>query len=100
MALQITESCGIFCVHGTLNLNNATILRRHISRYLGSDRRIVINLERISKIDANGALALQQLYDFALKRNRTLTILGSTNEQVFSALNKANAMYILGAHHA
>ncbi|WP_276167531.1 STAS domain-containing protein [Zobellia alginiliquefaciens] len=100
MALQITESCGIFCVHGTLNLNNATILSRHIGRYLGSDRRIIINLERLSEIDANGALALKRLYDFAVTRNRTLTILGSANERVFSLLNKTNTTYILGTNQA
>ncbi|MGS0524545.1 STAS domain-containing protein [Zobellia nedashkovskayae] len=98
MPLQITEARGIFCVHGTLNSSSATILSRHIGRYLGSDRRIVINLDRITSIDVNGASALQELYDNAAKRNRQLTILGKTNESVFSSLQKINSTYILGAN--
>jgi len=50
MSLQITEARGIFSVHGSLNSTSATILNRHISRYLGSDRSIVINLDLITRL--------------------------------------------------
>ncbi|WP_289063105.1 STAS domain-containing protein [uncultured Zobellia sp.] len=100
MPLQITEARGIFCVHGNLNSTNATILIRHIGRYLGSDKQIVLNLERLKGIDVNGANALRQLYDYALNKNRQITILGKTNENVLSSLQKINSTYILGANQA
>ncbi|MUH37479.1 STAS domain-containing protein [Zobellia amurskyensis] len=98
MPLQITEARGIFCVHGTLNSKSANILIRHIGGYLGSDRRVVINLERLKSIDVNGASALRQLYDYAVKKNRQITILGKANENVLSSFRKINSTYILGGN--
>ncbi|MBU2945122.1 STAS domain-containing protein [Zobellia uliginosa] len=100
MPLQIAESRGIFCIYGTLNSNSATILSRHIGRYFGSDRRIVINLERITSIDVNGASALKELYENAIKNNRQLTILGKKNADVLSILQEINSTHILGVNQA
>lgn len=99
MALQITETRGMFSVHGVLNNSNASILSRHMLRFITPDRPVILNLERITKIDESAAFALQQLYVNAMRNNSILTILGIENPHIVPILRATQTSHILRNDH-
>tara|TARA_R110000796_G_scaffold104102_1_gene213772 strand:- start:157684 stop:157986 length:303 start_codon:yes stop_codon:yes gene_type:complete len=96
MALQITETCGMFSVHGALNTSNAGILTRHMNMFITPNNPVTLNLERVEALDDNAAYVLQQLYVNAMRNNSILTIIGRENKNILPVLKNTKTTYILG----
>lgn len=95
MALQITETRGMFSVYGELNGGNANILNRHMNRFIHRDRQVILNLERLEKIDSCAAYALQELFLSAMHSNSLLSIIGLENENILPIMAETRTSYIL-----
>lgn len=94
MALQITETKGMFSVHGELNGTNVNILDRHMQRYITPSRPIILNLERVQAMDAAAAIVIKKMYQGAARKNSVLSIVGLTNTNILWVLNSTKTSYI------
>lgn len=95
MALQITEISGVFSVHGMLNGANASILKRHMNRFIQPEKPVILSLERLKGIDTSAAHALHQLYIAAMRSNSILSIIGKENEAIAQVLDATKTSYII-----
>ncbi|MFD2587655.1 STAS domain-containing protein [Croceitalea marina] len=95
MALQITETRGMFSVHGELNSSNANILNRHMSRFISPNNHIILNLERVTNMDKCAAYALRKLYLKTMQSNSILSIIGLQNQNILSVMDETKTTYIL-----
>ena len=95
MALQISECQGIFSVHGALNSGNAEILKRHMSLFINPNNPVILNLERVKRIDECASHMLRQLYISAMKSNSILSIIGQKNPNILEVMKKTKTDYIL-----
>ncbi len=95
MALQITETRGMFSVYGDLNSGNANILNRHMNRFIHPNRQVILNLERLEKIDTSATYALQELFLSAIRSNSLLSIIGLENENILPIMAETKTSYIL-----
>ncbi len=95
MALQITQTKGMFSVFGKLNSANANILSRHMQRFINPDSPVTLNLERVQAMDTSAALTIQQMYRGAMRNNCILAVLGLGNTNILPVLNQTKTSYIL-----
>ncbi len=95
MALQITETRGVFSVFGELNSANINIFNRHMNRFINPINPVIVNLERVKGMDATAAFALQNMYQNAMRSNSILSIIGLGNTNILSVLDQTKTSYIL-----
>ena len=95
MALQITETHGMFQVLGSLRAETSRTLHSHILRYMHERTQIILNLEKIKDMDASAAYMLQRLYRYAMRNNCILIIIGQENKRILPAMHKTRTSYIL-----
>lgn len=95
MALQITETRGMFSVFGELNSANVNILKRHMQQFVRPSKPVILNLERLQGMDTIAALTLQKMYQAAMRKNSVLSIIGLTNDTILPALKQTKTSYIL-----
>ena len=94
MALQITETRGMFSVFGELNSANVNILSRHMQRYLSETNPVILNLERVKKLDSTAAHMLREMYHSAMRDNSILSIVGLSNSNILGVLKKTKTSFI------
>lgn len=94
MALQITETRGMFSVFGELNSANANILARHMQRFLSKPDPVILNLERVKKLDVTAAHMLREMYYSAMRNNSILSIVGLSNSNILGVLQKTKTSFI------
>ncbi|MEP3210583.1 MAG: STAS domain-containing protein [Maribacter sp.] len=94
MALQITETRGMFSVFGELNSANANILARHMQRFLSKSDPVILNLERVRKLDVTAAHMLREMYYSAMRDNSVLSIVGLSNSNILGVLQKTKTSFI------
>ena len=94
MALQITETRGMFSVSGELNSANANILNRHMQQFFDPSKPIILNLEKVEKIDVTAAFMLQKLYEIAMRSNSIMSIVGLSNSKISHVLKKTKTSFI------
>lgn len=94
MALQITETGGMFSVFGELNSANANILNRHMQQFINPSDPIILNLEKVEKIDSSAAFMLQKLYKLAMRKNSIMSIVGISNSKISHVLKKTKTAFI------
>ncbi len=95
MALQIIESNGTLQVYGNLNAANTQILKKHLNLFSNAKNYMILNLEKVSGMDATAAHMLRQLYLYAMKNQRLLSIIGEKNPNILPIMNKTKTSYIL-----
>ena len=95
MALQITETRGMFSVFGELNSANMNILNRHMSRFINPSNPVILNLERVKGMDTSAAYVLQNMYQNAMRSNSILSIIGLGNTSITPVLDQTKTSYIL-----
>jgi|GEM_PF-1464797 len=95
MALQITECAGMFSVHGNLNSSNIIILERHMSRFINTKNKVVLNLGRVGQLDETAAHMLQQMHKRAMKIKAHFTIIGQENANILSVMSQTKTSNIL-----
>lgn len=94
MSIQISENQGMISVHGTLDKQNIDILNVYLSRLYMPAQRIVLNLERVIKIDTSAALALLKMFIKAVHYNSKFYIVGRNNETLLKSLRETNTLEI------
>lgn len=95
MALQITQTKGMFSVFGELNGANANILNIHMNRFINPSSPVTLNLERVEAMDASAAFTIEQMYRGAMRNNCILSVLGLGNTNILPVLNQTKTSYIL-----
>lgn len=95
MALQITETQGMFSVYGTLNSANANNLNRHMQRFINPSNPVILNLEKLKSIDISAAIVLKQMYQKAMRDSSVLSIIGTTNDAIIPVLKETKTSFIL-----
>lgn len=94
MALQITETQGMFSVFGELNSANVNILNRHMQLFINPSNPVILNLERVQAMDSTAAFVLQKMHQSAMRSNSILSIIGLRNTSIRSILNKTKTAFI------
>ncbi len=95
MALQISEARGVFSVFGELNSYTVAILTRHMSNYIKKDQRVILNLERVKKIDVCAAYTIKKLFMDAVGKSSIFSIVAMENKQVMDVFNETQITYIV-----
>lgn len=95
MDLLITETNGMFTVFGELNSTNATILKNRINCYINAKNYAILNLKKVSAMDASAAHMLRQLYIGARRSESILSIIGKENQNILPVMRQTKTSYIL-----
>lgn len=95
MALQITNTAGIFELNGDLNSQNLSSLNNHFNALLDCSKMITLSLNKLNNIDKCAVNAIASLYQNAMSRNKVFYILGQENSIVNNQFQSANLNYIL-----
>ncbi len=93
MALEITNNYGIMELSGNLIRENTRSLKKHFEQLLVKSDRVILSVDRVTKIDASGVQVLTTLYKNAMKHNKIFFIIGKENKKIQKAFGKVN--YIL-----
>lgn len=86
MALSITQKKEIFLVSGTLNAMTALSFQNHFELALKSCDELVINIENVAGIDANGMRAMRFIYNESVFYDKKLYIVGTGCKEVYDDL--------------
>lgn len=84
----------MFSVFGELNSANVNILARHLQRYLSEPNPVILNLEKVKKLDSTAAHVLQEMYYSAMRNNSILSIVGKSNSNILGVLQKTKTSFI------
>jgi ABC-type transporter Mla MlaB component len=95
MSLQITNNSGIFEINGELNSQNVVSLHNHFKSLLNFSKIISISLHKLNTIDRTAVIALKNLYEMALAKNKVFYIVGQENEKVKQQFQLEKLNYIL-----
>jgi len=95
MALQITNTAGIYEINGELNAQNVVSLNNHFNALLESSKMITLSLNKLNDIDTYAVSAIATLYRKALSSNKIFYIIGQENEKVNLQFQSEKLNYIL-----
>jgi len=95
MESKITNNSGVFEITGSIINENASMIKNHFESLLDSSEELIMNLDRISNIDASGVNVLTNLYKKAVRKNKALYIIGKENEHLKEAFSVTKMDYIL-----
>lgn len=87
MALQITQVRGTFTVNGDLNVPNLGILDRHISAFLYPQKKIVLNLAQVGRMDPSVIFTLTHLRAKASRLKSSFSIVGIMDPYLRTIIN-------------
>ncbi|QRM88321.1 STAS domain-containing protein [Lacinutrix sp. WUR7] len=82
MKLKITNSNNIYKVQGNLIKMNIPIFKNELKDVFNQADTIVLNLQELTNIDNQGVVAIAQLHNEALSKNKKLSIVGLENGQL------------------
>ncbi|WP_055442660.1 STAS domain-containing protein [Lacinutrix himadriensis] len=82
MKLIITNSNNIYKVKGNLIKMNIPIFKNELKDVFNQADTIVLNLQELTNIDNQGVVAIAQLHNEALSKNKKLSIVGLNNGQL------------------
>ncbi len=93
MAIQITKNKEIFEIEGSIVAENVRSLQDHFEKLLSKTDKIILCVDKVSKIDSSGVVVLTKLFKTAMKKNKIFYVIGKENEKVKTAFGHVN--YIL-----
>lgn len=93
MALKITQNQGIYEIKGSIVAENVNSLRRHCEQLLFNREKVVLCLDKVTKIDNSSVHALNSIFKKAVKNNKIFYVIGQQNQKVRNAFGKVN--YVL-----
>ena len=94
MALQITEKNGTFYLNGAMNAITSKFFIIHITYLLldsSINKNVYLNMRNVTKIDKNGALALETLNSISTMNNKNLIVVGGNGEKIYDCIKVQNA---------
>jgi len=95
MEFEIKEESGVFNVTGTICASNLTSLKNHFESVIYKADKVILNIEKVRKIDSSGALMLEKLYKKTALSNKVLSIIGKQNPSIVSMMKSTKTHYIL-----
>ena len=82
MKLIITNSNNIYKVKGNLIKMNIPFFKSELKDVFNQADTIVLNLQELTNIDNQGVVAIAQLHNEALSKNKKLSIVGLNKGQL------------------
>lgn len=95
MAIEINEKSGMFEVIGNISSQNMSSLKNYFESVIHKSDQIVVNIEKVKKIDSSGAFMLEKLYKSTAISNKVMSIIGRQNENIVGMMKSTNTHYIL-----
>lgn len=95
MALQITNSEGIYEFKGNLNSENVLSICNYLETLFIQSKFITISLNRLVDIDSFAVVTITRLHKKAMKNNKLFTVLGLENPIVNKEFQKTNSIAVL-----
>lgn len=86
MKLIITNYDNVYKVKGNLIRLNIPIFKNELKDVFNQEGDVILNLQELSAIDNQGVVAIAQLHNEALSKNKKLSIVGLGNGQVSNRL--------------
>lgn len=86
MALTITQKKETFLVEGTINAMTALNFQNHFKFALKACDELVINIENVTEIDANGMNAMRFIYNESVVHDKKIYIVGTGCKEVYDDL--------------
>ena len=86
MKLIITNYENVYRVKGNLIKLNIPIFKNELKDVFNQADDVILNLQELNAIDNQGVVAIAQLHNEALSKNKKLSIIGLDNGQVSSRL--------------
>lgn len=93
MAMRITKKQGIYELVGAVKGKNALSLKKHFEQIMHATEKVVLSLDKVKEIDAQGIQVLNNLCRDAMKNDRIFCVLRSRNKDINQAFGEVN--YIL-----
>jgi anti-anti-sigma factor len=93
--LQINYSQGLFEIEGSLLAENSESLRIHFEALLRRNNKIILNLDKVDKIDSSGINCIVELYKKALRNNKICYAIGKHNKKISKAIKTSRLRYIV-----
>ncbi len=91
MALLIKEKNGKFCVKGNINAATVNSFKSHFEQILNTYGSLVIDIDNVTEIDANGMKALRALYINAFLKKQDFSIVGYGCKEIYDDFMYHNA---------
>lgn len=82
MKLIITNINNVYKVKGNLIRLNIPFFKNELKDVFNQADDVILNLQELSAIDNQGVVAIAQLHNEALSKNKKLSIVGLSNSQV------------------
>lgn len=86
MALIIKENNNVFKVEGVINAGTAKNFQSHFELLLNVYGDLIIDIDNVSEIDANGINAIKALYNNASLNNKDFFIVGNGCKEISDEL--------------
>jgi len=87
MKLIITKKNNIYKIKGNLIKSNVSLFKNQLKDAFYKADDIVLNLQDLSAIDNQGVIAIVQMHNEALSKNKKLSIIGLGNGQLSTHFN-------------
>lgn len=87
MKLIITNDDNVYKVKGNLIKMNIPIFKNQLKDIFNQTDNVILNLQEIINIDNQGVVAITQLHNEALSKNKKLSIIGLGKGELSSHFN-------------
>ncbi len=91
MNLEITNVNNIYKLKGVLNRRNVHEFQRQFQRVLETLDTIILNIQGLETIDRHGVIALANLHNDSLNKQKRLSIIGCGNSSLFNYFKSQEA---------
>ncbi|MBU2939094.1 STAS domain-containing protein [Lacinutrix sp. C3R15] len=87
MKLIVTKNNNTYKVKGSLVKTNVSLFKKQLKDAFSKADDVVLNLQELGNIDNQGVVAIVQLHNEALTKNKKLSIIGLGNGQLSNHFN-------------
>lgn len=95
MSLETNQNDSIIQLVGDLSIENVKKLKQHFNFFTNELDEIILNLDDVTLIESEGALAIEELYLDVVKSNRIIQIIGRENKNIAETMSTTKTSYIL-----
>jgi len=91
MNLEITNVNNIYKLKGVLNKRNVHEFHRQFQRVFEKLDTIILNIQGLETIDRHGVIALANLHNDSINKQKQLSIIGYGNSSLFNYFKSQEA---------
>ncbi|MBM1107471.1 hypothetical protein JQC67_15055 [Aurantibacter crassamenti] len=95
MALQLKLDNQMLKVLGELTSENTLTLKNHLESFLNDFDNVILNLENVTLLESDSALAIERFYLDFLEKNKGIQIIGRQNQNISGIMKQTKTSYIL-----